>query len=54
MCEDQMGHASIQITPDVYGHLVPGANREAVDRLGDEIPEQPVATPAGHRRWRPV
>jgi hypothetical protein len=30
-----MGHASIQITADVYGHLVPGGNREAVDRLDD-------------------
>jgi hypothetical protein len=28
-----MGHASIQITVDVYGHLVPGGNRSAVGRL---------------------
>jgi len=34
---DQMGHHSIQITVDTYGHLVPGANRQAVDRLDDEI-----------------
>jgi integrase len=33
--KDQMGHASIQITIDVYGHLVPGGNRAAVDRLDD-------------------
>ncbi len=32
---DQLGHASIQITVDIYGHLVPGANRAAVDRLDD-------------------
>lgn len=31
----QLGHRSIQMTVDVYGHLVPGANREAVDRLDD-------------------
>ena len=43
---DQMGHASIQITADVYGHLVPGANRDAVDRLDDDRPAQPDATPA--------
>jgi len=33
--KDQLGHHSIKITVDVYGHLVPGANREAVDRLDD-------------------
>src|SRR5262249_39333453 len=30
---DQLGHASIQMTVDVYGHLVPGANRQAVNRI---------------------
>jgi integrase len=34
---DQLGHHSIQITVDIYGHLVPGANRQAVDRLDDEM-----------------
>jgi integrase len=23
---DQMGHSSIQITADIYGHLIPGAD----------------------------
>ena len=32
---EQMGHASIQTTVDVYGHLVPGSNRNAVNRLDD-------------------
>jgi integrase len=40
---DQMGHSSIKVTVDTYGHLVPGLNREAVDRLDDV---QPVATQA--------
>jgi integrase len=31
--KDQLGHSSIKMTVDVYGHLVPGANREAVNRL---------------------
>ena len=31
--KEQMGHHSIQITVDIYGHLVPGGNRQAVDRL---------------------
>src|SRR3972149_12001066 len=35
---DQLGHSSIQITVDLYGHLVPGENREAVNRLGELIP----------------
>lgn len=34
---DQLGHSSIQITVDTYGHLVPGANREAVAKLDDEF-----------------
>ena len=31
--KEQLGHSSIKLTVDVYGHLVPGANREALDRL---------------------
>jgi integrase len=31
--KEQLGHSSIKITVDVYGHLVPGANRQAVNRL---------------------
>ncbi len=31
--KDQLGHSSIKMTVDVYGHLVPGANRAAMDRL---------------------
>ncbi len=38
--KEQMGHASIQTTVDVYGHLVPGSNRNAVNRLDD--PEEPA------------
>jgi len=26
--KDQLGHSSISMTVDVYGHLVPGANRQ--------------------------
>jgi len=36
--KDQLGHHSIQITVDTYGHLVPGGNRQAVDRLDDALP----------------
>ena len=31
----QAGHASIKQTVDTYGHLIPGANRQAVNRLDD-------------------
>jgi integrase len=32
--KEQMGHSSIKVTVDVYGHLVPpGANRQAVNKL---------------------
>jgi integrase len=32
---DQMGHHSIKVTVDIYGHLTPGGNKEAVDKLDD-------------------
>jgi integrase len=35
--KEQMGHSSIQVTVDTYGHLIPGANVSFVDRL-DEVP----------------
>ena len=41
--KEQPGHGSIQITVDTYGHLIPGANRAAVDRLDDNAPAQPDA-----------
>jgi hypothetical protein len=33
--KEQLGHSSIQVTVDLYGHFVPGANRGAVDRLAE-------------------
>jgi len=30
---DQLGHTSIKMTVDIYGHWIPGANRQAVNRL---------------------
>jgi len=35
----------IRLTVDIYGHLVPGANRDAVDRLDAAI-RNPRATSA--------
>ena len=42
--KEQMGHSSIQVTVDLYGHLIPGGNKQAVDRLD---------TPVDHRRLEP-
>jgi integrase len=36
--KEQMGHSSIQVTVDIYGHLIPGGNRQAVDKLDDAAP----------------
>jgi len=50
--KDQMGHSSIQVTVDTYGHLIPGADVSYVDRLDRKTTEkkpleqQPSATPA--------
>jgi Phage integrase family len=44
--KEQMGHSSIQITVDTYGHLVPGADIAWVDRLDRETTPQQSATPA--------
>jgi len=44
--KEQMGHSSIQVTADVYGHLVPGGNIEWVDRLDHPTSPQQSATPA--------
>jgi hypothetical protein len=38
--KEQLGHASIQTTIDIYGHLVPGADVSFVDRL-DAAPIKP-------------
>jgi integrase len=45
--KEQMGHHSIQVTVDLYGHLIPGANREAANRRQSHIlPVAPVAAQA--------
>jgi len=41
---DQLGHHSMQITVDLYGHLIPGENRQAVNRLDAPQPAQVVAS----------
>ena len=44
--KEQMGHSSIQITVDVYGHLIPGADIGWMDRQDSETSPQLSATQA--------
>jgi integrase len=44
--KDQMGHSSIQITVDTYGHLIPGANINWVDGLDRKTTPRQDATRA--------
>ena len=58
--KDQLGHSSIRVTVDCYGHLMPGGNLAAVDKLdealGFELPsgnkwKQPTPDPPEETRW---
>ena len=42
--KEQMGQASIQITVDTYGQLIPGAGERYVDRLDEKTSPQQSAT----------
>jgi hypothetical protein len=43
--KEQMGHSSIQVTVDTYGHLVPGADIAWADKLDAAATnQQPSAT----------
>jgi integrase len=41
--KEQMGHSSIQITVDTYGHLVPGADIACIDSLDSRTSPQQSA-----------
>jgi len=41
--KEQMGHSSIKVTADTYGHLIPGANINWVDGLDSETSRQQSA-----------
>ena len=43
--KEQMGHSSIQVTVDIYGHLVPGGNIKWIDRLGSTAETEPKVEP---------
>ena len=48
--KEQMGHSSIQITVDTYGHLIPVADISWVDRLGAKTTPQTDANQTQTRR----
>jgi len=43
--KDQLGHSSIQMTVDIYGHLIPSGNRDAVNSLDDPAPTFTLSVP---------
>jgi integrase len=44
--KEQLGHSSIQMTVDIYGHLIPGTNRGAVNQLDSPQPSATYPQPA--------
>jgi integrase len=51
--KEQLGHTSIQMTVDIYGHLIPSSNREMVNRL-DTQPTSTHPQPAQKREAQPI
>ncbi len=47
--KEQMGHSSIKITVDIYGHLIPGADVGYMDRL-----DRPAAKTSPQQSATPV
>jgi integrase len=43
--KEQMGHSSIQVTVDIYGHLVAGGNIKWIDRLSSTVEMEPEVEP---------
>jgi hypothetical protein len=42
--KEQMGHSSILVTVDIYGHLIPSANISFVDRLDETVKQEEKTT----------
>jgi integrase len=52
--KEQLGHSKIGTTVDIYGHLIPSSNREAVNRLDNMQPDATQAQPAKIKNPQPV
>jgi len=48
----QLGHSSIQITVDLYGHFEAGADRHHVEGFAAAVDEQETRAPAPWRDLR--
>jgi len=46
----QRANSSIKVTVDVYGHFIPGANRQAVNKLPSLSSSKPEARAAEHNK----
>ena len=51
--KEQMGHHSIKITVDTYGHLMPGGNKAIVDKL-DRLETATIRNPDAITSENPV
>ena len=47
--KEQMGHSSIQITVDTYGHWIPNSNRAVVNTLDEPHLSAPYPHPAKNK-----
>lgn len=50
--KEQMGHHSIQVTVDIYGHMIPSSNRDAVNML-DIMTQQNATYPQPQKEKEP-
>ena len=48
--KEQLGHSSTQMTVDIYGHLIPSSNRQAVNALDEDAPKRTPSTPAKNKK----
>ena len=48
--KEQLGHSSINITVDIYGHLIPSSNRAAVNKLDSLRPSAPYVRPTKSKK----
>ena len=49
--KEQLGHKSIMVTLDLYGHLIPGGNRQAVDRLDTMLKRRGILNPSKREKF---
>jgi integrase len=52
--KEQLGHSSIQMTVDIYGHLIPSSNRQAVNKLDTPRRSATYPQPAKKEEAQPV